>query len=265
MGLLGLNGGLIGKPRSVYTNKGIWTPNEQRLSLFDPYWNNVSLLLHMNGSNNSTTFTDSSLNAFTVAATGNAKISTAQSKYGGASAILDGTGDYLTIPSSSSFDFSDSYTIELWVYPATTPNYNFGLVHRGFYTTTTGIWSGLAFSIRCLGAEGTGNLRFYFYGTTNSNEQYVNTTGSLLADTWTHIAMVRSVTTGYIFVNGVQVGTRSDLSIPLASNQTVRIGRWDYNANNEDFNGYIDDLRITKGVARYTANFAPPTAPFPDA
>lgn len=272
MPLIGANGGLIGAARTSRRGAavGVWTPNEQVVYqrqnawIGDANFANVSLLLHMDGANNSTTFTDSSLNALTVTANGDAKISTAQSKFGGASAVFDGTGDYLTLPSSSAYDLGANYTIEFWVYPASTPNYNFGLVHRAFYSTATSNWAGLAFSIRCLGTAGSGNIRFYFYATTNANEQVINTTGSLVASTWTHVAMSRSETTGYAFINGVLAGTITSLNTPAASSQTLRIGRWDYNAGNEDFNGYIDDLRITKGVARYTANFTPPSAPFPD-
>ena len=68
--MIGLNGGLVGRPRSLYANTGIWTPNEQRLSKNDPYWDSVSLLLHMNGANASTTFTDSSRNANSITSRG---------------------------------------------------------------------------------------------------------------------------------------------------------------------------------------------------
>jgi hypothetical protein len=71
----------------------------------------------MDGANNSTTFTDSSLTPKTVFANGDAKISTAQSKFGGSSAYLDGNGDHLSIPNSSDFEFgSGDFTIEFWAY-----------------------------------------------------------------------------------------------------------------------------------------------------
>ena len=78
---------------------------------------NVSLLLHGNGTNGSTTITDSSPTPKTVTAVGNAQISTAQSKFGGASIAFDGTGDYATVPSASAFDFGTAdFTVEAWVY-----------------------------------------------------------------------------------------------------------------------------------------------------
>jgi hypothetical protein len=86
----------------------------------DPYLSNVSLLLKMDGANNSTTFTDSSLTPKAVFANGNAKISTAQSKFGGSSALLDGTGDYLSLAHNSGFSIESSdFTLEAWVYRST--------------------------------------------------------------------------------------------------------------------------------------------------
>lgn len=77
--------------------------------------------------------------------------------------------------------------------------------------------------------------------------------------------MVRSGTNGAVYVDGVSSGTISGLNTPSASSEALRIGRWDFSAANEDFNGYIEELRITKDVARYTANFTPSTAAFPNA
>jgi hypothetical protein len=73
-----------------------WIITPQLRVPVDPVFNNVSLLLHGNGTNGSTTITDNSPTPKTVTAVGNAQISTAQSKFGGASIAFDGTGDYLT-------------------------------------------------------------------------------------------------------------------------------------------------------------------------
>jgi hypothetical protein len=82
----------------------------------DPYASNVSLHLKMDGANGSTTFTDSSPNALTVTAVGNAQISTTQSKYNGTSAYFDGTGDYLNLATSTAFGFgTGDYTAECWI------------------------------------------------------------------------------------------------------------------------------------------------------
>jgi len=251
-------------PLVTETGSIIVTGNPATLTRKDPSFSSVSLLLHMNGSNGSTTFTDNSANTFTVNVNGNAQISTAQSKFGGSGAYFDGTGDFLSVPSSTAFDLGNTYTIEFWIRPASTPSYNFGIVHRGFYVSAgPDTWgSSLAFSIRCIG--GSGVVRFYFYGVASATEQYIDVPSAVAANTWTHIAMVRSGANGAVYVDGVSAGTISGLNTPGASTEPLRIGRWDYSAGNEDFNGYIDDLRITKGVARYTASFTVPSMAFPD-
>jgi hypothetical protein len=273
MALIGVNGGLVGVARTSRRGAavGVWTPNEQVIYqrqntwIGDASFANVLLLLHMDGSNGSTTFTDSSSNAFAVTSFGNAQISTAQSKFGGASGLFDGNGDYLTTPTSTALDLGNTYTIEFWM-RANSFASNGGLIHRGLYTTTTNSWNGLAFSIRQLGSE----IRFYFYGISNATEQIINVpiSGNFTINTWHHVAMTRSGTTGYVLVDGVLKNTISSLNTPAASSRDLKIGVWDYSTGStvsEWFNGYIDDLRITKGVARYTANFTPPANPSPDA
>jgi hypothetical protein len=87
---------------------------------YDIYWDYVELCLNMNGSDGSTTFTDSSDAARTVTAYGNAQIDSAQSKFGGASGLLDGTGDYLTVPDAVELRHTNSpFTFDCWVYVPT--------------------------------------------------------------------------------------------------------------------------------------------------
>ena len=227
----------------------------------DTSFSNVSLLLHLNGSNGSTTFTDSSSRAVSGTAYGNAQITTAQSKFGGASAVFDGNGDYVQFATDTAYDLGNTYTVEMFIRVAST-SVSGGLVHRGFYTTSNNTWDGLAVSIRGLGTF----IRFYFYGTLNSNEQYIDvtTSGNINANTWHHIAMVRNGTSGAVYIDGVSKGTISGLNTPTASSRPLKIGVWDYSAGSEWFNGFLDELRITKGVARYTSNFTPPASQFPD-
>jgi hypothetical protein len=225
----------------------------------DEYYNSCSLLMHFSGSNGSTTtFIDNSPNNLTTTSNNGASISTVQSKFGGSSLLLDGTNDYLSIASNSVFDLTGDYTIEFWAYSSTIGNG--GLLHRGFYNNTN--WSGLSFSIRGIG----GSIRFYFYATTNANEQYIDAT-TPSNNAWHHFAMVKSGTTGRVFIDGTLSGTINGLNTPAASSQTLRIGVWDYfsvSPGAEYFNGYIDEIRITKGYARYTGSFTVPASAFPD-
>jgi hypothetical protein len=93
-----------------------WVITGSEKTPVDPQFGSVSLLLHGDGANGSTTITDSSRLTNTVTAVGDAQISTAQSKFGGASIAFDGSGDYLTISSSSALSIgSGDYTVEFWI------------------------------------------------------------------------------------------------------------------------------------------------------
>lgn len=270
--MLGFNGGLLGVRRVPATGStsGLWMPNEQsvakRAGIWpvtdgDPYFANVSLLLHMDGSNGGTTFTDSSSNARTVTASGNAQISTAQSKFGGASGYFDGTGDYLTNAYSTSlYDWWPSdYTIEAWVYAASWTGWSHtsaGTIPRLVGNMTPGggtaYWS--------FGPVSSGALKFYYY---NGGEVHTTVTSATLPTwQWNHIVAVKTSSGVTLYINGVSSGgTFAVASTPQSdAGVTFTIGQ----VNSASIAGYVDDLRITKGVARYTADFTPPTAAFPD-
>lgn len=217
----------------------------------DSYFSNVSLLLHGDGANGSTTIVDSSLTPKTVTAFGNAQISTAQSKFGGASIAFDGSGDYLILPGGNAFEFeTGDFTVELWYRPGSLSGQRILLDTRAASTPSiTNRWiiltDGTSLSVVASGATYTG--------------------GTLSLGTWHFIALSRSGGVSRFFLNGLQIGS----NIADTSNYGVGASRPIIGADgnspvNLNLNGYIDDLRITKGVARYTSNFTPPTAPFPD-
>jgi hypothetical protein len=84
--------------------------------------------------------------------------------------------------------------------------------------------------------------------------------GSISAAQWSHLAVSRSGSTIYLFINGASTGTQTVNQIYTTQERLI-VGSL---PGQNDFNGYIDDLRITKGISRYNATFTPPTAPFPD-
>lgn len=226
---------------------------------YDPLFWDVSLLLYGNGANNSTTFTDSSIYNHTITAYGNTKISTAQSKFGGSSMYFDGNGDYLTIPDDTSFHLgSDSFTIEFWIYRNSTATMN--IINKRPSTSRDWIW----FTIRHTGV-------LHLFATSNGSTwdiandfKFGNT--ALLSGQWYHIALVRNGTEFATYVDGTKSPNTftSSASISTGGSNTVQIGG-DPAYNTSYVNGYIDDFRITKGVARYTSNFTPPTAQLPGA
>jgi hypothetical protein len=212
----------------------------------------VSLLLHMDGANNSTTFTDKSYSPKTITAYGNAKISTAQSKFGGASAAFDGSGDYLTFPASSDTDFgSGDLTIEGWVrlntvsYQVIVNKYNAGVV------ADIG-----------LGINSSTSLLLTLNSTPGGIARTVPT---ILADTWYHFAIVKSGSSVMIFWNGTQAGDSVTAASVTNGASYWSIGSESWNSPTGFLNGYLDEFRITKGLARYTSNFTPSTSAFSDA
>jgi hypothetical protein len=215
----------------------------------DPDFANVSLLLHGDGANGSTTIVDSSPSPQTVTAFGNAQISTAQSKFGGASIAFDGSGDYLTGPSNNAnFNFgTGDFTIEAFAYPVE-PR------------------SGTIFCYRSSASDGVIVIQYisqWFAKVGNTSVAG----GSVTINSFSHIAAVRASGVLTLYVNGTSVGSNSSATdnVTGSASHVVRIGAPSESTSSLQWNGYIDDLRITKGVARYTANFTPPTAPFPDA
>ena len=222
------------------------------IAALDPYYDYVALLLSGNGSNGSAVFTDNTLYPKTVTSVGNAQISTAQSKFGGSSASFDGTGDYLLVAGSSddlAFGTGD-YTIEMFVRPT---NVAADVVLIDFRPAAT---NGYYLYLDC--AATTGAVRVYI----NSAFRITGTTN--LSGAWHHIALCRSGSSTKLFIDGVQEGaTWTDSSNMLVGVSRPVIGCNGAGLGLYSLNGYIDDLRITTGIARYTANFTPPAAEFP--
>lgn len=212
----------------------------------DPYWNNVVLAMHMDDPG----LTD--LKGHAVTLNGNVGRSATQSKFGGYSAAFDGAGDYAAVAASSDFNlFAGDFTIEFYVYFNSLSNYPH-LVNIG---TVEANRVGLYMSSSCLkvfSKDGTST-----YAT-------ILTSPALATGAWIHVALVKNNGTWALFIDGVLAGTSTSGIIPTGV-LGVGVGFQQFGGVTGDYlNGYIDDLRITKGVARYTANFTPPTEAFPD-
>jgi hypothetical protein len=191
---------------------------------------------------------------------GNAQVSTSIVKYGSGSMSFDGTGDYLQIQPNpaiaNNFVFgTGDFTIEAWVYPNSLSAAQDICTYRKDSPATN---SDIGFDIY-VGASNASNEAAIYSSTT----KYAVTGWSLVAGQWQHIAFVRS--NGYLlfFVNGLQIGSpvAANVSVNNAATWYMIVGT--YTAASRNFNGYIDDLRITKGIARYTRNFIPPQVALP--
>lgn len=217
----------------------------------DPNWANVSSLLHFDGTDGSTTLTDQKGKTWTAA--GNAQIDTAQSKFGTASCLYDGSGDYIYGNGSTDFAFgSGDFTVELWVRPAalTGPH--------------------ILFDFRPAGTNSGDYPYCYIDATnivynTNATDRIVAAHG-ISTGSWVHIALARASNVARVFVGGTQKGSgyTNAQSMLVGTNRPTFGATGGNTAGQFGFNGHHDDIRITKGVARYTANFTPPTAAFPD-
>ena len=209
-------------------------------------------LLHLDGTDASTTFTDESGKTWT--ANGNAQIDTAQSKFGGASGLFDGTGDRIYTASHADFDFgSGNFTIDMWCRWNALPTAGNLQIFCNKRNSTAN------YSPFIIGID---NTTLYFLSSTSGTDWEVLITGShgLSINTWYHFAYVRNgnVFTGY--KNGTSFGTQTVSGALMTNSTDISIGA---HANNADsMNGWIDEVRFSKGIARWTANFTPPTSAY---
>jgi hypothetical protein len=180
-------------------------------------------------------------NATTIPATAN---------YG--SGYFDGSTGYITYTPSTSVSFgTNNFTVEMWVYPTSTPTTPIALDAR-----TSGVTNTWAFGWGN-GSASSGQLCWTGY--TGSISIYDTTTSRITYNSWYHLAYCRSGTTGYLFVNGVQVATGTDNSNYNITSPTIHIGS-QYSPNYY-FPGYISNLKIVNGTALYTSNFVTPVIP----
>lgn len=229
---------------SILRSRRILSPDR------DPHFASVSLLLDFDDTNGSTNFFDRSLSRHAITANGNAKISTTQSVFGGSSLALDGNGDFLGIDGSQ-FNLPGDFTVEAWFSTQTNAlqviaaKWNFSGSLAWALTINNGAVGNVTFALANSG---------FFQGSFSGSP-------GVALNTWHHVAVTRSGSLARIFLNGIQTGNTTTVTANLSANTgNFNVGQHE---NNFYFNGYIDDIRITKGVARYVTNFSPPQRSFP--
>ena len=202
-------------------------------------------LLHFDGANNSTVFTDSSpFNQTVSVVTGTPKISTAMSKFGGSSLYLDGSSS-IKIPNNANLNLGTGvFTIEFWFYLLSLPSGDALFLHK-FGSPAQSISINYPARKLASGFLGSGSV----------------STTVITAGAWYHVAVVRETTNGAIkqYINGVNEGTMSILG-SVDNTGDLAISSW-FNGGSNRVTGYIDDFRIRK-EAVYTGNFTPPTSAF---
>jgi hypothetical protein len=184
---------------------------------------------------------------------GTAQVSTVTSRFGTGSILFSGTaGNYLTAPSSPVYDFgTGNFTIEMWANFSNASGTWQTLLSRAY--AITGGW-------RLYKSENATELRWY----RGSTDTVLTSGANLTNGVWTHIAVVKNGTTITIYVNGTARGSASDGGYNYSPGvYALEIGQGVVTST-FPFNGYLDEVRITRGIARYVANFTPPALPFPD-
>jgi hypothetical protein len=245
-------------------NWGINVVEEWNSGSGDIYYPSSSILLHFSGSNNSTTFIDSSRNNFVITASGNVKITSSISKFESRSGFFDGTGDNLLINYNTAFNLSGDFTIEVWFYPVSL-NDSYILNFAGGLNIA---WASYALFVNANGVHFVGSSTNSGYDI-GSEGLGAGTIGALTLNTWSHIAVTRQGNVYRGFINGVQGYTQTLALTPYNPNaRGLSIGGNYANTWGgtpvSSINGYLDELRITKGVARYTASFVTQSVQFPD-
>lgn len=206
----------------------------------------TKLLLHCDGADASTTFTDASPAARgNATANGNAQVDTAQSVFGGGAYLGDGTGDYLSYASHADWDLGGAgggdFTIDFRV------RFNSASTDESL--------------IRAGNLAGTG---WDFYVTNVNTIRLYNGSSSSIAwtrstGTWYHLALVRSGSTITLYRDGTSMGTFTDLDM---NNDGVALGIGGGAGTTYSLNGWMDEIRISKGIARWTADFTPPAGAY---
>jgi hypothetical protein len=209
----------------------------------------TKLMLHMNGDDESTDFPDDSDSEHVATPSGNAQISTDQSKFGGSSLYCDGSASFLTVPDHDDFEFGlGDFTIDFWYRPAGTASLR--ILVAKYAQSAYG--SFVPFQ--------NGNTITLYASSNNSSWDVASNrpiVAGLLSNVWMHFAYVREGGTTYTsYLDGNQVDTFENSSELQDGTQNIQIGGV---PSSFYYTGYIDEVRISKGIARWTENFTPPT------
>jgi len=218
--------------------------------------NNTVVMMHYDGEDGSTSFVDSSFSNHSFTPHGNAQIDTAQSKFGGASAYFDGTDDYLTSADSSDWTFgNDDFTIDFWVKVNTLPTPgNCAIIMTHDEDGLNG-WV-----VRVYGGAGPSYCWEFF--SFDAGKSTITMVKNAFPNDWNHVALVRDGDNWMFF----QDGTLADTATINANSVTDFAGSLYVGINGggatSDLNGWLDEMRISKGVARWTSDFTPPSQPY---
>ncbi len=220
----------------------------------DPYWNNVVFMSHFDGPNGSTAFADSSQSSKTISAysTGSPTLSSTQAKFGSTSLKVGGAANGTVYTPTASTDWSFvlyDFTVELWFYGNNFTN------RSAILNLAAGLTNQLYFKV-----EAGGGSIIWALGVTSAS-----ITKTVTASTWHHTALCRQNGVMFIFLDGILLSSSTPAAINFSVSTLLYLGvDTSLGVGVQQLDGYIDDVRITKGVARYVRSFAVPTAAYPN-
>ena len=216
----------------------------------DLHFPKVKLLLPLNGTNGATSASDSSNDNRTVTFLGsNSNISTAQSKFGGSSLAIGGSDGSRVTVGGDGLNATGDFTFECWIYDTSTTTYPL----LAWNSSNNGFFAYLGNGA----ASGSNKVLRHW-----NNGSVTNFSTELPQNQWYHFALVRSGSTVKLYINGTADSTtRTDSDTYLfGQSSTMVIGSDGGSQSHTYFNGYLNDFRLTVGLARYTSNFTPPTS-----
>ena len=221
----------------------------------------TTLLLHCDGVGGAQVFVDSSANGFAVDDNGNVYTDTTERKFGSASANFDGNGDFLRVLDDGDLDFgAGDFTIDFWVRLNSIQRSGTNAAIRNTFICKSGWSEPSAWTFSYSGAplDATDKVRFW----NNEVQVVASAADALITNQWYHIAVSRRGITVYLFIDGVLVDT--GVSATNYFNATsLYIGVDGFlQAADRDLDGRMDEIRVTKGVARWINTFDVPTAAY---
>ncbi|MEK9909162.1 MAG: LamG-like jellyroll fold domain-containing protein, partial [Candidatus Thalassarchaeaceae archaeon] len=212
---------------------------------------------NFDGSDGATSATDASRNSATITFGGNAQLDTAQQKFGTASLLLDGTGDYVSIPDASYLEIgTKDFTIDCWVRFSTVPTDQETIVSKW-----TGTGNQRSFNFAFEGS--TSNLIIQLSGDGSSTALNKQESWSPSQDTWYHVAVERTGGNVHLYVNGTQLGSGTANSTNIYNGSaTFMVGALNAGAA-QNFTGHLDEVRFINGYGAYQgSNFTAPTTAY---
>lgn len=215
------------------------------------YGTDCSSILHLDGTIGSQTILDSSSNALTWTAGGNANLDTGFKKFGVSSVFLDGTGDYLESADNALFYVPADFTIDFWVrFAALTTSRTLFFQRTDATNYMEGAWIA------------TNNFSFKIVAAGSTTVAYSQAWTPSIGQFY-HVAVVHSGTNYVVYIDGTSLGTLSDVDVPADYTGSFEVGRSNISGVSvQEVNGWIDEFTFTKNKAKYSGNFTPQTVAY---